>query len=378
MHTGGKNILLGSIQLLLTCGSIYFLYTMSSSQASDNSSIYMIFVCLAALLGISGYRIFLDAATTNPSQKLTEILVEGGTELDDIQKTIIRLKTYSNSDNMSVVMALTGLLEQLNRKLREKTEDCLETDKEFSDAQKQFNELKQKFDLLQQQPHQRSEFLSLMGDEITSPMQSLNAMLKLLNNTALDQEASHLLKIATHSAYSLTENITNILEFNKLDAGLLELETQPFDLHEAIRQVLETQESIALSKALLLEKHLSADVPVSLNGNERAMRKVLNNLISNAIRFTDNGSISLNVDRIYQSDEAFVRFKVTDTGIGVPEEAVSTLFDSLNKDTHLKNSSFTGRLRLIVSKGLCALMGGEIGLESTEGQGSIFWFTIRI
>ena len=142
--------------------------------------------------------------------------------------------------------------------------------------------------------------------------------------------------------------------------------------------MLETQESIALSKSLLIEKHINADVPQSLNTNERAMKKVLNNLISNAIRFTDEGSINLKVDRVFKGEEPYLRFKVTDTGIGVPQEAIATLFDSLDKDTHLKNSSFTGRLRLIVSKGLCELMGGEIGLESREGQGSVFWFTIRL
>ena len=378
MLTSGKNILLGVVQLLLTCGSIYFLYSLSSSDASDTSSLYMLFVCLAGLLGLTGYRTFLDASVSGPSQKLTQILVDGGDELDDLQKTIIRLKTYSDSESAPIVMALTGLLEKLNRKLKAVNEDSTGTNQELVEAQNQFNELKAKFDLLEQQPHQRSEFLSLMGDEITSPMQSLNSMLKLLNQAELDQETEHLLKIAIHSAYSLTENITNILEFNKLDAGLLRLETESFDLHEAISQVLETQESIALSKSLLIEKHLSADVPMSLNSNERAVKKVLNNLISNAIRFTDTGSINLNVDRIFKDDIPFVRFKVTDTGVGVPAEAVPTLFDSLDKDTHLKNSSFTGRLRLIVCKGLCELMGGEIGLESTEGQGSVFWFTIRI
>ncbi|MEL0068925.1 MAG: ATP-binding protein, partial [Gammaproteobacteria bacterium] len=277
-----------------------------------------------------------------------------------------------------LVLALTGLLERLNRKLKSSDDDNSGVNKELESTQQELADMMNKYQLLQKQPHQRSEFLSLMGDEITSPMQSLNSMLKLLNQAELDQEMSHLLKIAIHSAYSLTENITNILEFNKLDAGMLELESKPFDLQESISQVLETQESIALSKSLLIEKHINADVPLSLNTNERAMKKVLNNLISNAIRFTDEGSINLKVDRVFKGEEPYLRFKVTDTGIGVPREAIATLFDSLDKDTHLKNSSFTGRLRLIVSKGLCELMGGEIGLESREGQGSVFWFTIRI
>ena len=187
-----------------------------------------------------------------------------------------------------------------------------------------------------------------------------------------------MLKIATHSAHSLTENITNILEFTKLDAGMLRLDSESFDLYESISQVLETQESIAISKSLLIEKHISPDVPQRITAPRKSIMKVMDNLISNAIRFTDSGSIDLKVDRFFEGNDTFVRFKIVDTGVGIPEAALDTLFDSLDQDTHLKNSSFTGRLRLIVCKGLCELMGGKIGVTSKEGVGSEFWFTIRL
>ena len=269
-------------------------------------------------------------------------------------------------------------MSRLNSKMKDSSEGHSGLSTEHEQLHQQFDALNDKYQQLMALPHQRSEFLSLMGDEITSPMQSLNSMLKLLNRTELDHETEHLLKIAIHSAYSLTENITNILEFTKLDAGMLELSSEPFDLYENISQVLETQESIALSKSLLLEKHISGDVPQNINAPRQAIKKVLNNLISNAIRFTDHGSITLRVDRLVEDDQTFIRFKIIDTGVGVPAQALDSLFDSLDRETHLKNSSFTGRLRLIVSKGLCELMGGEIGVESTEGTGSQFWFTIRL
>ena len=375
MLTGGIKLILAVLQVLLAAASMYLLY---STQTTDTSDFTILYLMLSALVVTTVVGVYLNSQVRGPAHKLTQILHESGDELDDLRKTIIRLKAYSDDQSKPFVMALTGLLERLNRKLKSSDADNSGVSKELESTRHELSDLMNKYQLLQKQPHQRSEFLSLMGDEITSPMQSLNSMLKLLNQAELDQEMCHLLKIAIHSAYSLTENITNILEFNKLDAGLLELESKPFDLQESISQVLETQESIALSKSLLIEKHINADVPLSLNANERAMKKVLNNLISNAIRFTDQGSINLKVDRVFKGEEPYLRFKVTDTGIGVPKEAIDTLFDSLDKDTHLKNSSFTGRLRLIVSKGLCELMGGEIGLESREGQGSVFWFTIRI
>ncbi|NNJ71665.1 MAG: hypothetical protein HKP09_00635, partial [Enterobacterales bacterium] len=239
-------------------------------------------------------------------------------------------------------------------------------------------ELDSKNKSLEHAPHKRSEFLSRMGDEITTPMHSLRTMLGLINRAELDAETRDLLKIARHSAHSLIENITNILEFSKLDAGLLKLKHEPFSLAETISKVLETQESIAISKSLLLEKHIYPDVPERVNGPQKAIMKVLDNLLSNAIRFTDRGSIDLNVDIVTESGQQFLRFTVRDTGIGIPEAALPNLFVSLDKSTGLQNSSFTGRLRLIVCKQLCELMGGKIGVESTEGKGSEFWFTVLL
>ncbi|MEL0036118.1 MAG: HAMP domain-containing sensor histidine kinase, partial [Gammaproteobacteria bacterium] len=332
MLTGGIKLILAALQVLLAAASMYLLY---STQTTDTSDFTVLYLMLSALVVTTVVGVYLNSQVRGPAQKLTQILHESGDELDDLRTTIIRLKTYSDDQSKPLVMALTGLLERLNRKLKSSDDDNSGVNKELESTQQELADMMNKYQLLQKQPHQRSEFLSLMGDEITSPMQSLNSMLKLLNQAELDQEMSHLLKIAIHSAYS----------------GMLELESKPFDLQESISQVLETQESIALSKSLLIEKHINADVPLSLNTNERAMKKVLNNLISNAIRFTDQGSINLKVDRIFKGEEPYLRFKVTDTGIGVPKEAIATLFDSLDKDTHLKNSSFTGRLRLIVSKG---------------------------
>ena len=118
--------------------------------------------------------------------------------------------------------------------------------------------------------------------------------------------------------------------------------------------------------------------PDTIFGAQKSIVKILNNLLSNAIRFTDKGSIRITVDNQSTAEKRLLRFTVTDTGIGIPESALPGLFDSLDKDTDLVNSSFTGRLRLIVSKQLCELMGGEIGALSKQGVGSQFWFTIDI
>ncbi len=375
MLPGGKKLVVGVVQLLLSAIALYLLF---APEALGAATIYILYVTLFGLSASAIYAIVLSLKKSGPNHQINTVLTEAVDELDNLDKVIIRLKTYSNDDNVSLVMAITALLEQLKRRLDSVNTESTGMETDYIQLSTELAELTEKYESLMQAPNQRSEFLSRMGDEITSPMQSLNSMLRMLNQAELDNETSHLLKIAIHSAHSLTENITNILEFTKLDAGLLTLTYENFDLYETISQVLETQESIALSKSLLLEKQISADVPQQIKAPRRAIMKVLSNLLSNAIRFTDRGTISLKADRIIEGNDVFLRFKILDTGIGIPEQAVDSMFDSLTIDTQLKNSSFTGRLRLIVCKGLCELMGGKIGVRSTEGKGSEFWFTIRI
>ena len=311
----------------------------------------------------------------NNLDKLQNILEETGQTSKEIQRAIIRLRSNLDDSNVPLIAAMTNLLQGIQIQLEEleQNNDALSITAE--EATEKADSLEKEYSSLEVAPHQRSEFLSRMGDEITSPMNSLRTMLRLINKSNLDSETHDLLKIAMHSAHSLIENITNILEFSKLDAGLLQLKPEPFDIQETISHVLETQESIALSKSLLIEKHINPDVPYRITAPRKAIIKVLDNLISNAIRFTDKGSIDVKVDIYDEHGRHFIRFTIVDTGIGIPEAAQSELFDSLDTDTELKNSSFTGRLRLIVCKQLCELMGGHIGVSSEEGKGSQFWFT---
>ncbi|MCP4414834.1 MAG: hypothetical protein GY808_19925 [Gammaproteobacteria bacterium] len=306
---------------------------------------------------------------TNNSQEIN---------INELRKTIIKLHGVTKPGHQEIAVDIAKLLEQLLLTIDDARKENQQQQQENITLGETTQELEDKHTELSKTPQLRSEFLSRMGDEITLPMNSLRSMLKLLNEMDFEPDTRDLLQIASHSAHSLLENLSNILEFSKLDANLLQLQYNHFNIRETISSVLETQESIAIKKTLLLETTIAPDVPGAVHGNQQAISKVLDNLISNAIRFTNKGYIQLTVD--YQDDgkQKFLRFTVSDTGIGIPESALKTLFDSLDKDTDLVNSSFAGRLRLIVSKQLCELMGGQIGVRSQQEKGSQFWFTVNI
>lgn len=227
-------------------------------------------------------------------------------------------------------------------------------------------------------PRLKSEFLSRMGDEITVPMKSVVSMLRLLSEYSLEEEARELLNIAKRSTRALVDNLNNILDFSKLDAKMLKLHPLKFNVRQLIDDLNSELSHFANEKGLSLQASCDADIPAEIKADVSRIKQVIRNLLGNAIRFTKVGEVSLYADVIIRNEKQLLRFTIKDTGVGIPEEAQKDLFESLQQSSKLSNSSFAGRLRLIVSKNLVDLMGGEIGVFSDPGQGSQFWFTVAI
>jgi len=279
-------------------------------------------------------------------------------------------------DLLDCSQAIRARLEQLSQQKKSLTIEIRKLQESENKLQIDKTNITQELDTVVAAPKLKSEFLSRMGDEVTTPMKSVVSMLKLLSEYPFDAEPKQLLNIAKRSTRLLINNLNNIMDFSKLDANMLKLKSRSFSVRELVDDMSSELAHFATEKDLSLQASSSSEMPTSIIADEYRIKQIIRNLLGNAIRFTKQGEVTLFADITAKGGRKLLRFTIADTGIGISPAAQRGLFDSLEQTTKLTNSSFAGRLRLIVSKMLAELMGGEIGINSEIGQGSQFWFTI--
>ncbi|UII21790.1 PAS domain-containing sensor histidine kinase [Fulvivirga ligni] len=267
---------------------------------------------------------------------------------------------------------------------------------EINDRKKAEDDLKQAHNHLEQRVQERTaelakakqeaenaskekdKFLANMSHEIRTPMNAIIGMAQLLSDTRLTKQQQKYVETINSASDNLLSLINDILDFSKIEAGMITFENKEFDINKLAAEVLEITAFKCEGEQIQLNKNISEHLPAIIKGDKYRLNQILLNLLSNAVKFTSHGNISLTLNLEKETDQqVFVNFKVKDTGIGIPDDKLETIFHNFTQASSETTRKYGGTgLGLSIVKSLVELQGGNIEVRSKEGLGSEFIFTI--
>ncbi len=269
-----------------------------------------------------------------------------------------------------------GLIRDISDQKRAQAQ-LLETNRQLENANIEAHELAMKAEVANTA---KSQFLANMSHEIRTPMNAVVGMADLLLDMDLSQRQQEYVSVIAKSADSLLSLINDILDYSKIEADRLDIEEIEFNLRTLVEDISDIVAIRAYEKRLEFVSFLPPEVPTRLIGDPGRLRQILTNLANNAVKFTNEGEVSIHVRAVEQNDpNVLLRFDIRDTGIGLSLSEKEKLFQPFTQADSSTTRRFGGTgLGLSISKRLSELMGGEIGVDSQPGHGSTFWFTVRM